>query len=167
MPSPTRNRQGAEAIQVRAPERALVSYETPLNEVTARSRAKPGAWNIYATVLARCLDFIQTDPRLTRSAGPGSANSCSGHCPPSATRSPTTATDPSAAPGTPVGCAAPSIMRTSRPVRARGLRGGARMRERTLGPPEQPRAEDGGLEREAMCRVHRVEPLSDLMRSSR
>ena len=63
MPSPTRNRQGAEAMPVRVPECGLVSYETPLNEVTARSRGKPGAWNVYPAVLARA---ALTSSRLSR-----------------------------------------------------------------------------------------------------
>jgi hypothetical protein len=105
--------------------------------------------------LRGCLEFIQTVPRRTGSAGAGSANFCSGRCPSSATRCGARDgldhTDPDL---TRRLCSLDQSKVADRSV----LRGGARARERTLGPPEQPRAEDGGLKREAMCRVQRVEP---------
>jgi hypothetical protein len=90
--------------------------------------------------------------------GAGSANFRSGRCLPSATR----CTGQDGASTTPtlltVVCAPRSVEGRRRSVPG----GGARMWERALGPPEESRAEGGGLKRAAMCRVQRVEPAQGL-----
>jgi hypothetical protein len=127
----------------------------PLNEVFARRVENPGhgtcdvpvrAWRLGSLQTARAADWLGRGglgERLFRSL-PELGNSRQG---------PTTGVDHADDADRRL-CSLDQSKVVDRSV----LGSGARMWKRTLGPLEQPRTEGGGLKREAMCRVQRVEP---------